>query len=160
VVAITFTGLAAGVFLGHRLGVSLAMPELTPSSFVQLQQIIHVHFAIMMPILIIGAVAASIIWTILLRARWRAPDFWLVSAASFMILCVVILTRTVNVPINDQLMTWSIQSPPPDLVPLWRPWEEIHSIRTVLTSVAFGFQVVAVSAFAPPAARPQGKNAA
>lgn len=69
VISIVCTGLVAGIFLGHRAGVSFAMPELSPSSFVQLQQIIHVHFVRMMPILTISAVGASIVWTILLRSR-------------------------------------------------------------------------------------------
>ncbi len=161
VISIVSTGLAAGVFLGHRVGVSIARPELSPSSFVQLQQIIHVHFVRMMPILMIAAVGASLIWTVLLRARWRAVEFWLVSGASMAMVCAFVLTRAVNIPINDQLMTWSIEAPPANLMELWRPWEEVHSIRTVLAITALAFQVIALSAFAPPAARPRvGNNAA
>jgi len=145
-------------FLGNRMGVSLAMPELTPSSFVQLQQIIHIHFARMMPILMIGAVGASILWSILLRARWRTVEFWLVCTASLAMVCAFVLTRVVNIPINDQLMTWSIQTPPANLMELWEPWEKIHSIRTVLAIVAFAFQVVALSFIAPPTTRPQVSN--
>jgi uncharacterized membrane protein len=154
VISILCTGLAAGIFLGHRVGVSLARPELSPSSFVQLQQIIHVHFVRMMPILMIGAVGASILWTILLRPHWTAVEFWLVSGASIAMVCTLVLTRAVNVPINEQLMSWSIQAPPANLMQLWAPWEKVHSIRTVLAIAAFAFEVVALSAFAPPVARP------
>jgi hypothetical protein len=55
VVALICTGLAAGIFLGHRAGVSRAVPILGPSSFIQLQQVIHKTFARMMPVLTIGA---------------------------------------------------------------------------------------------------------
>ena len=161
IISIVGTGLAAGVFLGHRMGVSLARPELSPSSFVQLQQIIHVHFVRMMPVLMIAAVGASILWTILLRARWRAVEFWLVSGAAMAMVCVFVLTRAVNVPINDQLMTWSIAAPPANLMGLWGPWEVVHSIRTVLAIAAFAVEVVALSAFSASPSRPHvGSDAA
>jgi hypothetical protein len=75
IIALVCTGLAAGIFLGHRAGVSLAVPELSPSSFVQLQQIIHKTFARMMPVLIIGAVLGSALWAVLLRTHWRTGEF-------------------------------------------------------------------------------------
>ena len=147
-IAIVCTGLAAGIFLGHRRGVSLAGPQLPPSAFVQLQQVIHIHFVRMMPPLIFAAVGASLTWPVLLRASWRAPEFWLVAAASLAMLCVLITTRAVNVPINARLMTWKIDAPPAGWAAAWRPWEQVHSIRTVLACAALVLQVIALSMFA------------
>ena len=59
IVTLICTGLSAGIFLGHRAGVSLAMPILNPSSFIQLQQVIHKTFVLMMPVLILGAWVGS-----------------------------------------------------------------------------------------------------
>ena len=50
--AVLTTGLLAGIFVGDRMGASFARPALPLSSFVRLQQIQHVHFAKMMPILL------------------------------------------------------------------------------------------------------------
>ncbi|MDQ2991102.1 MAG: DUF1772 domain-containing protein, partial [Pseudomonadota bacterium] len=108
IIAIGCTGLTAGIFLGHRAGVSFAMPRLRPSGFIQLQQLIHVHFQRMMPILTIAATGASLTWAILLRARWTMAEFWLVAVATIAMVCVVVMTRVVNIPINARLMTWSI----------------------------------------------------
>jgi uncharacterized membrane protein len=154
VIAIVCTGLAAGVFLGHRAGVSFARPHLSPSGFVQLQQLIHVHFKRMMPILMIAAVVASLTWIIMLRTRWPTVEFWFVTLAAMAMVCAAALTRAVNIPINNQLMTWSIDAPPVDLAERWGPWESVHSIRTVLAIVAFAFQVVALSVFAAPPVGP------
>jgi uncharacterized membrane protein len=137
--------LAAGTFLGHRAGVSLAMPVLSPSSFVQLQQIIHKTFARMMPVLIIGAVLGSALWAVLLRAHWRTGEFWLVSGASLTMVCIFAMTLAVNVPINKRLMTWNAAAPPTDLSTLWAPWEQVHSIRTGLAIVAFAAEVIALT---------------
>ncbi len=147
-IAVFTTGLAAGIFLGHRMGVSFAMPQLSPSSFVQLQQVIHRHFARMMPPLILAAVGTSLAWAALSAGHRPSAEFWLAAFSALAMGCVAVLTRVVNVPINQRLMTWSIEAPPADLVALWTPWERVHSIRTVLALVAFATQVVGLGAVA------------
>jgi uncharacterized membrane protein len=135
----------AGIFLGHRAGVSLAMPVLNPSSFIQLQQVIHKTFVRMMPVLILGALVGSAGWAILLRAHWRTDECLLASAASVAMICILAMTRAVNIPINRRLMTWDAAAPPSDLRVVWAPWERIHSVRTVLAIVAFAAEVIALS---------------
>jgi uncharacterized membrane protein len=150
IVALICTGLVAGIFLGHRAGVSLAMPILSPSSFVQLQQIIHRTFARMMPVLNIGSVLSSVLWAVLQGAHGRTGEFWLVSAASLLMICIFAVTLGINVPINKQLMTWNPAAPPQDLSTLWAPWERVHSTRTGLAIVAFVAEVIAVASFRSP----------
>jgi uncharacterized membrane protein len=145
VVALICTGLVAGIFLGHRAGVSRAVPVLSPSSFIQLQQTIHKTFARMMPVLVIGSVLGSVLWAVLLRACWRTAGFWLVSGASLMMVCAGTMTRAINIPINKRLMSWDAAAPPSDLSTVWGRWEQIHSIRTMLAIVAFAAEVIAVS---------------
>jgi uncharacterized membrane protein len=149
IVALVCTGLAAGIFLGHRAGVSRAVPLLSPSSFIQLQQTIHKTFARIMPVLIIGSVLGSAWWAFLLRACWRTGEFWLVSGASLVMVCIATMTRAVNIPINNRLMSWKATAPPSDLSTVWARWEQIHSIRTVLAIVAFTAEVIALSTFLP-----------
>lgn len=126
VIATVCMGLAAGIFLDHRRGVSLATASLPPSSFVQLQQIIHMHFVRMMPPLMLSATAGSLIWTIPLRGEWLTPGSWLVGVAAMAMLSVVVMTRLVNVPINNRLMTWTLAAPPDHLSAAcaagWRHW--------------------------------------
>ena len=147
VVALICTGLVAGIFLGHRAGVSRAVPILSPSSFIQLQQTIHKTFVRMMPVLVLGSVLGSALWAALLRACWRTPGFWFVVGASLMMICVATMTRAINVPINNRLMSWDVAAPPSDLSTVWARWEEIHSIRTVLAIVAFAVEVIALRIF-------------
>ncbi len=59
VIAVLSSGLFAGILFGDRMGAAYARPVLTPSSFVQLQQIIHVHFVKLMPPLILTAIAGG-----------------------------------------------------------------------------------------------------
>ena len=124
------------------MGVSFAMPHLSPSSFVQLQQVIRRHFARMMPPLILTALGASLAWAVLLASHGRSLAFWLAAGAALALVCIAALTRGVNVPINQRLVTWSTEVPPADLITLWTPWERVHSARTVLAVAAFVAQVI------------------
>lgn len=151
VVSIVCTGLVAGVFLGHKMGVSIARHKLTPKSFVQLGQAFHSYGAIVMPILTIGAVLASILWSVLLRSSWRTVHFWLIVGASIEMLSAVVLSGAVNIPINKQLMSWSTETPPANVEEVWEPWEKAHTVRTILALSSFVFQVVAFAIFASPA---------
>lgn len=58
---------------------------------------------------------------------------------------VVVLTRSVNAPLNDQLMTWKIVAPPSNLRELWATWERVHVMRTSAAVVAFVFAVLALA---------------
>jgi uncharacterized membrane protein len=145
VVAVVTAGLLAGIFLGHRAGVHYALDELSTSSFVQLQQIIHVHYVRFMPPLVLTALLSSALWMMMVRSRWRTAEFWLVAMSAFGILVIAAATRVVNVPLNDQLMTWNVASPPTNLREIWAPWERVNTLRSVLATTALALEVVALS---------------
>jgi uncharacterized membrane protein len=144
--AVLFTGLVAGIFLGDRMGASFARPALSPSSFVTFQQIQHAHFVKMMPILIGIATLSSVAWLVLIRARSGGAEFVLVALGTLAYISVIVLTRMVNVPINNQLMTWNAVSPPPDVMEIWARWEHVHTVRTFLAVSGFTFELLAFGA--------------
>ena len=150
VVAVTGAGLYAGILLGDLAGAAQARPQLNPGSFVQLQQIIHARFVILMPVLVVITILACIAWLVLLRPHRRGAEFWLVAGTGAGVVLCGILTRLVNVPLNDQLVKWSVAFPPPNVHELWAPWEGAHAIRTVIALVAFVLGVIAVSLADPP----------
>ncbi len=127
------------------MGASFARPMLGPSSFVQFQQIQHVQFARMMPPLMIAALLGCLTWLFAMRSEPTRTEFWLVAAAAGSILFIVVRTLTVNVPINNQLMTWSVDSPPTNVMQLWAPWERAHTLRTILAVCAFVLEVLALN---------------
>ena len=145
VVALVAVGLLAGIFLGYRAGVQYALPELSASSFVQLQKIIHVHYVRFMPLLVLTALLSSVLWLVMIRAHWRTSEFWLVAISASGILVIAAATRAVNVPLNNQLMTWSVASPPTNLREIWAPWDRVNTLRSVLATGAFVLQAVALS---------------
>lgn len=150
VVAVAGAGLYAGILLGDLAGAAQARPQMNPSSFVQLQQIVHARFVIMMPALVIATLVACITWLVFIRRNYRSAEFWLVAGTTVGVVLCGILTRLVNVPLNDQLVKWSVAFPPPNVHELWAPWEGAHAIRTVLALVAFVLAVVALALSDPP----------
>ena len=145
VVAVVSVGLVAGIFFGYRAGVQYALPELSASSFVQLQKIIHVHYVKFMPALVLTALLSSVLWLAMIRSQWRTSEFLCVAIAACGILVIAGATRAVNVPINNQLMTWDTASPPTNLRELWAPWDRVNTLRSVLAAGALFLEAVALS---------------
>jgi len=145
VVAVTSVGLLAGIFFGHRAGAQYSLPVLNASSFVQLQQIIHKRYVRFMPLLVLTALASSVFWLAIIRSQWPTAEFWLVAISASAILVIAAATRAVNVPINNQLMTWSVASPPANLREIWAPWDRVNTLRSILASGALLLEAIALS---------------
>lgn len=136
IVALVATGIFAGILFGDWAGASRVRPTLPPSCFILFQQGLHTHFVRLMPVLLILSFLANVL------AAWLTRGSNQLGAACFgigalAILAIIVMTRAVNVPINDTLMTWNAASPPPDLWQVWPRWERIHTIRTVLAVLTF-----------------------
>lgn len=139
VIVRAITVICSGLVAGHFCRLSRERPArsaLSASSFVQHQQAVPVYYVWMMPALILAALLAGLTWLWLVRSQWRGAEFRLVAASTVGMLFVVMVTRAVNVPLNNQLMTWSIATPPSNLRELWATWEGAHLIRTTAAVVA------------------------
>ena len=144
-VAMVSAGLLAGIFLGHRMGATFALPTLPASSFVQFQQVVHVHYVQFMPVLQIAATFGSLIWLFLIRGRPRTAEFALLTVCAVGAIVVFAVTMIVNVPINNELMTWSVLSPPENLLEIWRPWDDVNTFRTIVAISVFCLEILALS---------------
>jgi uncharacterized membrane protein len=140
--ALVATGLLAGIFLGDRMGLGFARPALPASSFVQLQQIQHVHFVRMMPVLQIAALLSTLTWLFLLRSSVRSSQFAVIALAAICLFVVFGLTMAINVPINNTLMTWNASAPPGDAMEIWKRWEQVNTVRAIISPIGFALQVL------------------
>lgn len=151
VIAVVCAGLLAGIYFAHRAGPYYALQKLSPSSFVQFQQVVHRHYVRFMPPLILTALLAALAWLLMLRSYWTSTEFWLIAASAAGIALIAAMTRAVNVPLNNELMTWNIAAPPDNLTAIWVPWDRVNTIRTViaigvliLEAVALGLRASAI----------------
>ena len=139
-----FAGLLAGILFGDRAGTSPVRPTLSDACFVQYRQGLHVHFVPLMPILMALCILSAVVTFALVRRQSKRASAYALAAAVLSI-AVLVLTRAINVPINQQLMTWTPASVPPDWLRTWTPWEQAHTIRTAIALTAFIAQLCAAA---------------
>lgn len=146
VVAIVCASLMAGVYFSYRAGDYYALQKLSASGFVQFQQGLHVHFVKIMPPLVLTALLAALAWLVMVRSQWRSVEFCLIALSVCGIALIVVATRAVNVPLNNQLMTWNIAALPGDVRAIWAPWDRVNTIRTFVAAAVLILEAVALSA--------------
>ena len=113
VVAVVSSGLMAGLLFGDWLGPSFARSAMNESSFVQFQQIVHINYLRMLPALSTVAIAAPILWLIILRTRGDTAEFKILLGATVAVAIGYTITFVFNVPVNNQLETWNFTAAPP-----------------------------------------------
>lgn len=137
VLAVVSSGFKAGVLFGDQMGARLARPVLPPSSFVNFQQVQLVHWERFMPALSVTTIVSGTAWLGLTWARVGSVSFVLVALATFAAIVSMVLAVKGCLPVVKQLMTWSIDSPPTDVIEKWARWEYVNAIRTLLAVVGF-----------------------
>ena len=113
------------------MGASYARPALSAADFVVFQQIQHVHFKPLLLPIIVGSVLGGLLWIWFLRSHRKHAAFWLAAGGTAAMVLAAALTRIVNFPINDALMTWNAAAPPANFRDIWATWERIHTIRAI-----------------------------
>jgi uncharacterized membrane protein len=98
-------------------------------------------FTIPLPTVVILGVFFTIVSTFL--ARHERPDFYLLIAASICIIAVALITAFGNIPINNQIITWSINSPPSNWMELGEKWWRFQTVRTIAAIAGLSFLIVA-----------------
>ena len=144
VIAILLAGLMAGLLFGDWLGTSFARARMSDSSFIELQQIVHVNYLRTLPALSSLAVIAPIVWLVFWRSRRRSVEFRILVVAAIAIIIGQVITFAINVPINDQLERWSAANPPPDARQIWSRWETAHIVRTIFWVGGFLLEIIAL----------------
>jgi hypothetical protein len=83
-------------------------------------------------------VVLGLLFTIIasFQARGDRTPFLLLAGASLCVLAVALITRFGNIPINDEILTWRINSPPADWAQLAEKWWQFQTARVVLQTAA------------------------
>jgi Domain of unknown function (DUF1772) len=84
----------------------------------------------------------------MLRSHWRSAEFWLIAVSTCGIALIAAMTRAVSVPLNNQLMTWNIATPPTNVREIWRPWDRVNTIRALVATGVLILEVVTLSLWA------------
>jgi uncharacterized membrane protein len=148
--------LVMGVFWGTWFSLSRTMHRLSPETFLavghQMIRNLGGPMAILLPLALLSAlVTLALLW----RGGRTAAFWWLLAGFGLMVAALVI-TLAVEVPIDNQIDTWTATTLPGDWRSIQTRWELFHTIRTFLSIAA----VVAVTVGGLVTARPDGPSRA
>ena len=146
---IVLFSLVMGVFWGTWFSLSRTMDQLSGETFVavghQMIQNLGVPMAILLPL----ALLSGLVTLILLRHD-RTAAFWWLAAGFALMAAALVITLAVEVPIDNQIETWTAATLPGDWRSIQSRWELWHTIRTFASIAA----VIAATISAVVAPRP------
>ena len=147
---IVLFALVMGVFLGTWFSLSRTMSQLSGETFVAVGHEMIQNLGVPMAILLPLALLSALVTLVLLWKGGRAAAFrWLLVGFLLMVAALAV-TLLVEVPIDNQIKTWTAATLPGDWRSIQSRWELFHTIRTFLSIAA----VAAATISGVVAARP------
>jgi hypothetical protein len=128
-VSLVLVMLVTGVFWGSWLGLSRSIQTFTPDTFLAIGHTMIGNLAPVMPLLVILAAISQ--GLLLVQLRSSGSSAFLPSLIAFvMFLIAVAVTLLVEVPIDNQIRSWTPASLPADWTLIRDRWEAFHVLRT------------------------------
>jgi uncharacterized membrane protein len=147
---IVLFALVMGVFWGTWFSLSRTMSQLSADTFLAVGHEMIQNLAVPMAILLPLALLSALVTLALLWRGGRAAARWWLLAGLLLMVAALVITLAVEVPIDNQINTWTAATLPGDWRSIQTRWELFHTIRTFLSIAA----VVAVTISAAVTARP------
>jgi uncharacterized membrane protein len=147
---IVLFALVMGVFWGTWFSLSRTMGRLSPETFLAVGHEMIRNLGVPMAILLPLALVSALVTLALQWSGGRTAAFWWLAAGFGLMVAVLVITLAVEVPIDNQIETWTVATLPADWRSIQTRWELWHTIRT-FTSIA---AVVAATISAVVAGRP------
>lgn len=123
------TSLIAGLAFGRVLNPSVK--RLSAPARIEYQQAVDSDIAPIMRYLGPLTVLLNVANVLLLVRSFRTPAFPFTLGGLVGIVSFAVVTVKFEVPINEELQTWSSEEPPPDWAEKLDRWEWFHAVRTV-----------------------------
>lgn len=127
--ALVLLGLVAGSMFGIWRG--YATTNYSPGTFVEVHQGAVRGLNTLLPAMALVALGLVIVLAIIARSRPAVLGLYLATAMA--IVAGGIITRLLNQPINDQVMTWTPATIPNNWATLRDSWWTWHQIRLAVT---------------------------
>jgi len=143
--------LVAGVMWGTWLSLARTMTRYDATVFLADGQHMIANLATFMAVLMISAVVAGLLATVLLFHGRSIAAGWLALAGLLLMVAVVVVTLSVEVPIDNMIKTWTVATLPPDWQDIRGRWAAFHTLRTFLSLAAVAAAVGAALTTRPAA---------
>jgi uncharacterized membrane protein len=127
--------LVAGVFWGTWFSVSRSIGSITPQTFLEIGHTMIGNLGGSMPFLMPASLVSIVVLMILLYRRHRRQALWLATVALLLLVAALVVTLTINVPIDDRIASWTVEALPSDWQAIRDRWEFYHGLRTFFSLV-------------------------
>jgi Domain of unknown function (DUF1772) len=141
--ALFLLALVTGVFWGTWLTLTRSIETFSAAEFVHIGQAIMANVAWPMRTLMPACILFMIFSTWLIPKK-KSVGFYLGVVACLLIIIALLITLLVEVPIDNQIRTWTVETVPSDWTTLRARWQVFHMARTFISLTSLGSLILAV----------------
>ena len=132
-VSIMLYVLVAGVMWGTWLSLARTMNSYDALTFLTDGKHMISNLATVMAVLMIAAVVAGLVTVVLLFRNGARTAGWLALAGLVLMVSVMAVTLAVEVPIDNQIAIWTVDTLPANWMDIRARWASFHTLRTFLS---------------------------
>lgn len=135
--------LVTGVFWGTWFSLTRSIGEFSSAEFIHIGKVIIANVANPMKILM----PASIFflgWTTWMEYRKKSRSFYPLLISFLLIVISLLITLTVEVPIDNQIKTWTAMNLPDNWEAIRQKWALYHELRTITSVASFALFSVGI----------------
>src|SRR6266487_4169363 len=129
--------LVTGVFWGTWFTLTRSIETFSAAEFIHIGKTIIANVAWPMRILMPSSIFFMILSAWLYPEK-RSPGFYFSLAACFLIIIALLITLLVEVPIDNQIKTWTTLTVPVGWEAIRDRWQFFHTARTFVSLASFG----------------------
>jgi uncharacterized membrane protein len=127
--------LVTGVFWGTWFTLTRSLDQFPPDNFIRIGKTIIANVAwpmrILMPLTLVMLLWLS--WT----SFRKRPSFYFFLGSLILMVISLLITVGVEVPIDNQIKTWTTETLPDNWTELRLRWNKFHTLRTVTSLMSF-----------------------
>lgn len=135
--------LVVGVFWGTWFSLSRSIAAITPPTFLEVGHTMIANLGGPMAILMPAALLSALPVLVGLRRRHRR-GFYLMLVGVGLLVVALVITLTVNVPIDQAIDRWTVHTLPPDWSAIRDRWQAYHTVRTFVSLAGLGCALAAI----------------
>jgi uncharacterized membrane protein len=122
--------LVSGVLWGTWFSLSRSIASITPAGFLEIGRTMIRNLAWPMRILMPASILSALAVLLLLFHSEPAGAFYLELAGFLLFIVVLLVTLLVNVPIDNLIKRWTLETLPSDWKSIRDRWQRYHTVRT------------------------------
>ena len=137
-VSVMLFALVTGVFWGTWFSLSRSMSAITASTFLEVGHTMIGNLGGPMAVLMPATLVSAVPVLVALHRRHRRTSLVLTLVGVGSLAVALVITLGVNVPIDDAIARWTVDTLPPDWSSIRNRWEAFHAARTFISLAGFG----------------------